>query len=151
MPDILYAETVNYWKTGKSSPDTWTDRTRKQVENLGGTVLAEGYGSEPQTGRAAYMLGFEIGGERYKVVWPVLPSEGGDQRAAKVQAATIRCHDVKSRCIWSVVLGVRTAFFSFLMLPNGQTVADMSTPELGKMIPALVSAAPQLMGENNDS
>ena len=144
MRDILYAENVNYWKTGKSSPDTWTDRTRKQIEQLGGTVLAEGFGSEPQTGRAAYMLGFEMGGERYRIVWPVLPSKGNDQRAAKVQAATMLYHDVKARCVSAVVLGVRTAFFSFLMLPNGQTVADVSTPELQQMIPALVATAPQV-------
>jgi hypothetical protein len=142
--NTLYAEDVNYWKTGKSAPDTWTDRTRSQIEKLGGSVLAEGFGSEPQTGRAAYMLGFEIGGERYKIVWPVLASKKGDQRAAKVQAATMLYHDVKARCVSAAVLGARTAFFSFLMLPDGHTVAEVSTPDLQQMIPALMATAPQI-------
>jgi hypothetical protein len=45
------------------------------------------------------MLEFDLGGERYKVVWPVLPTKTGKDRAARVQAATALYHDVKARCV----------------------------------------------------
>ena len=52
----VFAENVNYWKTSKSSSDTWIDRTKGQIEQLGGRVLMEGFGNEPTTGRAAFAL-----------------------------------------------------------------------------------------------
>lgn len=143
----LYAEDVNYWKTSKSSPDAWIDKTKRQIEQLGGKILLEGFGSEPATGRAAFMLVFEIGGDKFKAVWPVLPSKSSSERAAKVQAATMLYHDVKAKCISAAVLGARAAFFSFLMLPDGRTAAEASVPELVQAIPALLSPAmPQLKG-----
>ena len=141
----LYAEDVNYWKTGRSSPDTWMDKTKRQIERLGGQVLMEGFGSEPMTGRAAFMLAFEIGGDKFKVVWPVLSSKGGNEKAARIQAATMLYHDVKAKCISAAVLGVRAAFFSFLLLPDGRTTAEVSTPELMQVIPELfASTVPRL-------
>jgi hypothetical protein len=110
MTQLPYAEEVNYWKTSKSSPDAWMERTRRQIEKLGGTVLAEGSGSEPGLGRAAYMLAFEIEGEHYRVVWPVLPSKTGDEKAARRQAATLLYHDLKAKAISAAVLGARAAF-----------------------------------------
>ena len=133
----LYAEDVNYWKTGKSSPDAWMDKTRRQIKHLSGQVLMEGFGSEPVTGRAAFMLAFEIGGDKFKAIWPVLSSKGGNEKAARVQAATMLYHDVKARCISAAVLGTRAAFFSFLLLPDGRTAAEVSTPELMQVIPEL--------------
>ena len=152
----LYAEDVNYWKTSKSSPDTWIDRTKRQIEHLSGQVLMEGFGSEPITGRAAFMLAFEIGGDKFKAVWPVLPSKSGNEKAARIQAATMLYHDVKAKCISAAVLGVRAAFLSFLLLPDGRTTAEMSTPELAQAIPEMFASAPQLStgdileGEFND-
>lgn len=141
----LYAEDVNYWKTSKSSPDTWVDRTKHQIERLGGQVLMEGFGSEPITGRAAFMLAFEIDGDKFKAIWPVLPSKGNNERAARVQAATMLYHDVKAKCVSAAVLGARAAFFSFLLLPNGRTAAEASTPELMQAIPELFApTSPQL-------
>lgn len=43
---IVYAEEVNYWKTGQSSPDTWIDRAKGEIIATGGKVLSEAYGSE---------------------------------------------------------------------------------------------------------
>jgi len=135
----MYAEEVgHYWKTSRSSPDVWVERAKKQIEKLGGTVLMEGFGNEPATGRAAYALAFEIGEDRFKVVWPVLPSKGGDERAAKVQAATMLYHDVKAKSISAKVLGTRAAFFSYLMLPDGRTAAEVATPDLLEAMPKLL-------------
>jgi hypothetical protein len=142
MLELPYAEDVNYWRTSKSSPDAWMDRTRRQIEKLGGQVLAEGFGSEPGLGRAAYMLAFELEGERYKVVWPVLPSKTGNERAARVQAVTLLYHDIKAKAISAAVLGARAAFFSFLMLPDGRTATGVATPELTKLAPAMLTAGP---------
>jgi hypothetical protein len=139
-----FAEDVNYWKTSKSSPDIWIGKARRQIEKLGGRVLAEAYGSDSTTGRAAFMLAFEIADDRFKVTWPILISKSGNDRAARVQAATMLYHDVKARCISSAVLGPRTAFFSFLLLPDGRAAMEVSTPELTDAIPAWFDSAPQL-------
>ena len=129
------AEDLNYWQTSKSSPDTWIDRTKQQIEGISGKVLAEGYGSSD--GRAAYMLAFQLGEEQFKIVWPVLPSRTGKQRAARVQAATMLYRDVKARCVSAQVLGTRNAFFAFLMLPNGQTISQVNTGGLLDALPQL--------------
>lgn len=96
-----------------ASPDTWTERAIKQIEKLGGKVLTEAFGSEPATGRSAFMIGFEINNDKFKLAWPVLPTKtaGGNERAARIQAATMLYHDVKARCITATVLGSRKAFF----------------------------------------
>ena len=134
---MIYAEDVNYWKTGKSAPGIWLDKTAAQIEKLGGRVLIKAEGLHPETGREAYMLGLEIEGENYKVVWPVLPcytQTQANERAAKVQAATMLYHDVKARCVSAVVLGARQAFFSYYMLPDGRSVSSVSTPELSEAV-----------------
>ena len=97
--ELPFAEDVNYWKTGKSAPDTWIDRAKHEIESINGQVLAEGFGHESLTGKAAYMLAFKIAGEQFKITWPVLPSKSGAKRAAKIQAATMLYHDVKARCV----------------------------------------------------
>lgn len=142
---MIYAEEINYWKTSRSSPDVWMARARQQIENLGGVILLEGFGNEPTTGRAAYMLAFEIEGNKFKIAWPVLPSRSGNERAARIQAATMLYRDVKAKCISASVLGARAAFFSFLLLPDGRSAAEMSTPELIQAIPSLFNPdVPQL-------
>ena len=147
MAMLANAEDVNYWKTSKTSPDTWMDRAKKQIATLGGTVLAEGFGSEPITGRAAFMLAFEIGGDGFKIVWPVLPSKAGDDRAARIQAATMLYRDVKAKCVSATVLGTRAAFFSFLMLPDGRTAAEVAVPELVQAFPSLLAPPASAMRE----
>jgi hypothetical protein len=65
MPNIVYAEDVNYFKTGTSAPDTWIDKTKAEIKAAGGKVLSEAFGSDDQ-GRAAYLLEFTFGGDRFR-------------------------------------------------------------------------------------
>lgn len=156
MKNQIYAEEINYWKTGRSAPDTWIEKTRAQIEKLrdfpgckDAQVFTEGFGKEVTmdalgeiTDRSAYMLGIVIGGEKFKVVWPVLPTKSGkDGLAAKIQAATMLYHDIKAKCMTAAVLGARTAFFSYLLLEDGRTAAEASIPELSQGIPKLFLTA----------
>lgn len=141
MRDLPFAETINYWKTSQSSPDVWLARTRVLIAKAGGKVLAEAYGSEIGTGRAAFMFAFELKGQRYKIVWPILPTKTGNRLATKRQAATMLHHDVKARCMSAKVLGARAAFFSYLMLPGGRTVSEVAAPELLEALPTFLRPA----------
>ncbi len=132
MMELPYAEDVNYWKSGTSSPDTWMERAKKQVENLGGKVLMEAFGKDA-TERSAYMLAFEIGGDRFKVIWPVLPSKSGNEKAARIQAATMLYHDIKARCLTAMVMGTRSAFFSYLLLSDGRVATQADDDELADL------------------
>lgn len=135
----IYAEDMNYWKSSQSSPDTWIERAKKQIAALpSGKVTGEAFGSS--NGSGAYVLAFEIGADRFKVIWPVLPSRTKNEKAAKVQAATLLFHDVKYRCVIAKVFGVRTAFFNFLLLPDGRTAGEVASPELFEQLPRLLSA-----------
>ena len=144
---LPYAETINYWKTGQSSPDTWVAKAIKQIQVLGGNIVRHAFGSDTMLGREAYMLEFEIDGEVFKAVWPVLPSKTGDNRAARRQAATMLYHDVKARCISATVIGARTAFFAYMQLPGGQTAALATSEQLASAMPSLFQIEqPQLTG-----
>lgn len=143
MNNLPHAEDINYWKTSKSSPDTWIERAKKQIEALGGAILMEAFGKDA-TGKAAYMLSFEIQGNCYKIVWPVLPSKTNNERAARVQTATMLYHDIKAKCISAAVLGSRAAFFSYLMLPDGRTTSEVSLDEIAKIAPVMFTQ-PQLI------
>ena len=140
MDKLPYGEEVNYWKTSSLAPDTWIEKTKKLIQKFGGKVLLEGFGSESTTGKSAFMLIFEIKGDKFKVVWPVLPSKKGSEGAARRQAATMLYHDTKAKCLSAVVLGARAAFFSYLLLPDGRTAVEATMPELAKGIPALFAA-----------
>ena len=129
MNKLPYAEDINYWKTGRSSPDDWIARTVRQIQSLDGEVLAEAFGKDA-SGNSAFMLAFEIGGDKFKILFPVLPSKSGNEKAARMQAATMLYHDIKSKCISAAVLGARAAFFSYLLLPDGRTTANLDTNEL---------------------
>ena len=135
MPDP-YAEDVNYWLTGTSSPDTWIERTKREIVAAGGVPLGFAYGED--AGRSAYMLQFRFGNETFRAVWPVLTSRAGNEKAARIQAATMLYHDVKARCVSMKVLGARAAFFTYLLLPDGRTAAQLAAPELADMVPKLL-------------
>ena len=135
MSESLFAEDVgHYWQTSKSSADVWLDRARAEIGSIGGKVLREGFGRE-NSGRAAFMIQFELDGELFKILWQVLPSSTGNERAAKVQAATALYHDVKARCLSALWIGTRAAFFSYLELPDGRTTGQIATPELMSSLP----------------
>jgi len=138
----LHAEDASYFKTSTSAPDTWIERASRQIEDRGGKVHGHGFGTG-QDGQAAFMLAFEIEGQFFKVIWPVLPAWASkNERAAKVQAATMLFHDIKAKCVSATVLGTRAAFFSYLVLPDGRTAAEVATPELTSAIPNLFLVAP---------
>lgn len=134
---LPFGEEINYWQTSQTSPDIWMEKTGKLIESRGGTVLAEAFGKEPNTGRSAYMLAFEIGGDHYKIVWPVLPSKTKNERAARIQAATLLYHDTKGKVLKSFIFGVRASFFEYLLLPDGRTAAEASNEALVEALPAL--------------
>ncbi len=136
----LYAEDVgHYWKTGTSSPDTWIDKAKREIVSVGGRVNQEAFGSDSE-GRSAFLLDFTVKEDRFCAVWPVLPTRTkGNERAARIQAATMLYHDVKARCVSAKVLGVRAAFFTYLMLPDGRTAAQASAPEIAASYPRLLT------------
>lgn len=118
MAKIVYAEDINYFKTSQKQADTWIDDAKKLIGSIGGKVLAEAYGSDAQ-GRSAFMIGFQIGTDTFKLTWPVLPcKQKANEKAAKVQAATLLYHDVKHKVVMAKIKGVRGAFLEYLMLPK---------------------------------
>ena len=126
----ICAEDLPYWKTSGSSSGTWLDRAAHEIEKAGGTVHIRAEGRDPMRGCAAFMIEFELQGEAFRLTWPVVPSKKGDDRAAKIQAATMLYHDVKARSVSAQVLGARTAFFAFLILPGNRTAAQAALPEV---------------------
>lgn len=128
MPNLPDAEDLNYWKTSKSQPGTWLDRTESIIEELGGTVQMRAKGQ--QHGREAYLLEFRFGEHRFRAVWPVLPTRTDSEKAARRQAATMMYHDCKARALRCKIHGPRIAFFEFLMLPDGRTAGQLTAPEL---------------------
>ena len=141
---LPHAEDCNYWKTSSASPDTWLDRCIKLIEQFDGIVVSSGYGSEGVTGRAAYLIQFDTVDEdeeihRFKIVWPVLPtSRKGEELAARRQAATMMYHDIKAKCVSAQVLGARTAFFSWLLLPDGRPLFTLDNHELTSEVPKMM-------------
>lgn len=137
MKQLPDAEDVNYWQTGNSSPDTILNKTKALILEIGGSVTGEAYGSDGD-GNAAYMLQFRIGLDTFKVIWPVLPSRGGKDLPARRQAVTMMYHDVKARCVSAKVLGVKSAFFNFLCLPDGRNMSEATMPEILTGVPNLL-------------
>jgi len=134
-----YAEDIgNYWKTGTSSPDTWLDRTKREITEADGVVLRSAYADEH--GVAAYLIEFRFAADIYRIVWPVLESRTGNERAARIQATTFLYHEVKSRCMGAKVLGARAAFFSYVVTPDGRTAAQLTMPELTDRYPKMLKA-----------
>jgi len=108
----LYAEDLgHYWKTSRISTDDWVDKTLKLIHSHGGQLQGSYSGNDLASGRSALMISFRIAGDSFKIVWPVLPSRTKEDRAARVQAATLLYYDVKARLLSARILGYRTAFF----------------------------------------
>lgn len=136
--DRPYAEDVNFWKTGKGSPDSWIEKAIRQIEALGGEVEGEGFMGKGSEG--AYMLGFHINGDQFRMQWPVLESKTGDNMAARRQAATMLYHTVKMKCLAARVLGAKAAFMESFLLPNGKTVLQLTDSEQSAAGSALIKA-----------
>lgn len=139
MNKIIYAEDVNYFQTSKTHAETWVIRAKKEITNLPtGRVTGEAFMT--LANKSVFVLMFNIGGDNYKVEWPVLQSRRGNDKAAKVQAATLLYHDVKHRCVLTKVFGAKTAFIGFLVLPDGKTINDsVEAIQIGISQPALAS------------
>ena len=139
---LPYAHDVDYWKTGsKRSTAQWVALAIEQIRQHGGTNIISAEGE--QNGEEAFMLGFELAGDRHKIVWPVLPVRyDADKVAARRQAATTLYHDVKAKCVAATRYGVDFGFFPCRVLPNGQTVSELATPDLMDVVPTLMR--PQL-------
>jgi len=136
--DLPYAEDIgHYWQTSQSSPDMWVERAKKVIQDMGGQILADGFGSA--NGRAAFMIAFKFKDQPYKVVWPVLPTYSGKEGAAKRQAATLLYHDVKAKAMTASVLGFETAFFAYMLLPDGRVSSELVKPELAEAFPKLLT------------
>jgi len=138
---MTYAEEVNYWKTGQSSPDSWIDKAKTEIKAIGGKVLNEAYGSEMATGRSAYMLTFQFSDDVFKAVWPVLPSKTKNEKAARIQAATMLYHDIKNSCVKVKVFGARAAFFHYLMLSDGRTASQAADADLVSLFPKMLTVS----------
>lgn len=140
MTDLPYAEDISYFKTSQSSPDTWIERACAQIEKLGGTVYTHAFGKDNK-GNSAYMLQFEIEKQPFKAIWPVLPiRDESNQSGAKRQAATLLFHDIKAKCLEATVKGAKVAFFEYLLLPDGKTIASEATiEELTQGIPLAIT------------
>lgn len=124
-------EKLPYWKTSQSSADTWIDRTIKLINDFGGQVINQMQGMDYRTGRAAFMIIFQLENDMFKIIFPVLePKSEKDQRSAKIQAATILYHDVKARLVSAAILGARSVFFGNLLLEDGHTAAELEDPRL---------------------
>lgn len=119
------AHTVPYFKTGRSTPDSWINKTKVLLRKLGASNIDEGFLSI--SGHATFGLSFKFGQDTFRVTWPVLtPKDPGDESAARIQAATFVYHQCKEMCLAAAVLGPRSAFVSYLLLPHGKTVVESS-------------------------
>ncbi len=134
MIDLPAGKDLPYWKTGKSSPESWVQKACQEIERAGGTVNLC-LPSAMQRGRTAHVIGFSVDGDVFKLVWPVLEHDAEDIVVAKRQAATMMYHDVKTRCVAARVFGARWAFTAELCLPDGRTAGQLSTPELTDALP----------------
>ena len=140
------AESMPYFNTGTSAPDTWIAKARRELEKAGGEVLSEGFGREGD--KSSFILRFRLQGQSFRVVWPVLESKRSFRgshkqepflKAAKRQAATMLYHDVKAACVKSRVVGARVAFFAHMELPDGRVASQLSGAEVvdfPKLLPA---------------
>lgn len=131
------AEEMNYFKTSQKAPDTWLDKATEEIEEAGGIVRLQAKGFD--SGHSAYCMEFELDGQPYRIVWPILPCKNGNEKAAERQAATMMYHDVKARAMKAKIFGSRTAFFDFMLLPDGRTAAMLTSPELIEHQPKLLS------------
>ncbi len=135
---ITYAENVNYWKTGKSSPDIWLEKAKAEIKRVGGAVAGSAIVSDEITGRYAFMLAFQLSEDSFKVVWPVLKSKTGNLKAARIQGATALYHEVKAACVKVKFLGARSAFFAYLILVDGRTASEVGGNELAEILPLML-------------
>ena len=129
-----YAEDLPYWQTSRSS-DKALDEAKKNIAEAGGKITGEGF--MMTDGVSAFMLQFEIDGDTFRYVEPVIESKNGNTKSAKIQAAASLKHTIKSRCVEARRKGAKKAFIGEMLLSTGQTINEMDTPELAEFARAL--------------
>lgn len=144
----VYAEDVNYLDTGKSSPDVWIDRAKKEIVGIGGKVLQSGYAE--QNGQAAFLLKFQIGADIFQIRWETLPGrlKSTNELKRKRQAATLLYHDVKHKVVMAKIRGIRATFLEYLTLPGGQTMGEAASNI--EQFKAILSNTPILLGSGKE-
>ena len=128
----------HYWKTSRKSSDAWMEATVNLIKKHGGTPLQSFSGIDMVSNRSAIMISFQMEGETFKITWPALESKTNNKRSSLVQAATLVYHAVKTRLLEAKIIGARSAFFGFLMLEDGRSMAEVSNHEIIEMIPPLL-------------
>lgn len=137
---MIYADDLPYFKTSQVVSDTWIDMAKEEIRRAKGKVETEAFASSD--GKQAFLLTFAFGEDHYSIQWPVLAvRKSTDAKAAKIQAATMLYHDVKSRCISARVLGVRSAFMGYLLLDNGLTASQVTNAEYMMLVPKVLMIA----------
>lgn len=133
---LPYAKDLPYWRSGSSAPDVWLEKAVAIVKKLGGTNVSCLSGMTDNGG--TFLMQFDHGTERYRVIWPVLRVQRPDEmRAAQIQAATMLYHDCKAKALVAQVLGIRTAFIGQLLVNESQTVSQIATPLLAESVKPL--------------
>lgn len=143
---VTYSENVNYWETGKSSPDIWLEKAKTEIKRVGGVVAGSAIVSDEIAGRYAFMVAFSLGSDDFKITWPVLKSKTNNLKAARIQAATALYHEVKAACVKVKFLGARSAFFAYLMLSDGRTASEVGGDELAEILPQLLLGGGNING-----
>lgn len=139
MLEIMYAEDIgNYWKTSRTSPDRWLEKTASLIEAAGGQITKEFFGRDVSHNRGAYVIEFTVENQTFRVTWPVLPSRGGNTEAAKRQAVTFMYHDIKAKLLSAKVVGLHQSMVAYMVLPNGRTVNELSSPDAVASLPQLL-------------
>lgn len=140
---LVHAEDINYWKSSSSSADTWIEKAIREIKAIGGVVLAAA--SVQADNRNGFMIRFSLNKDDFVIEIAALPCRKpteDNQRAARVQAATILYHDVKHKCVMAKIKGARQAFAEHWLLPSGETVARAMEQGAGY----LASNMPMLLG-----
>lgn len=136
-----YAEDMPYWRTSKTSVDSWLEKVKLEIKRAGGVIIMSMYGDD-HLGRAGFMIRFQFGDDYFQMTWPVLRPKSGDKDlpAAKVQAATMMYHSVKAKAVEIRVRGARAAFYGDLLLNDGRTTSEASQEAFLGSLPALLPA-----------
>lgn len=124
----IHAESVNYWKTSKSSFDTWMSKIIKEIESVNGDVIQHAVVSNKLSG--GILIQFALGDDTFEIKFPILPCENDtdtNRNAAKIQAVTALYHSVKDKVVYAKFMGLRVAFGHYLKLEDGRTVEDVLT------------------------
>ena len=129
------AEKFNYWKTGNTRPEIWVDKIKKELEKAGAKHIDTAVINSSKS--FSIVLRFVFDDDNFCINWKALDCRPGNEDAAKIQAATMLHHDIKSKCHGCKrVKGSRKAFFEYLVLPDGQIASEVGTHQLPKFLEA---------------